>query len=57
MLAPAYEKHYGLCRYDFVRGNMKPSVYIETTIPSYLASRLSSNIITAGQQILTRDWW
>ena len=36
---------------------MKPSIYIETTIPSYLASRLSTNIITAGQQILTREWW
>jgi hypothetical protein len=24
---------------------------------SYLASRLSTNIITAGQQILTREWW
>lgn len=36
---------------------MKPTIYMETTIPSYLASRLSTNIITAGQQILTRDWW
>lgn len=36
---------------------MRPSVYIETTIPSYLAARLSSNIITAGQQIMTREWW
>ena len=36
---------------------MKPSIYIETSIPSYLASRLSTNIITAGQQILTREWW
>lgn len=36
---------------------MKPLIYIETTIPSYLASRLSTNIITAGQQILTREWW
>jgi hypothetical protein len=36
---------------------MKPMIYIETTIPSYLASRLTTNLITAGQQILTREWW
>ncbi|MEI6306582.1 MAG: type II toxin-antitoxin system VapC family toxin [Deltaproteobacteria bacterium] len=34
-----------------------PSVYLETTIPSYLASRLSSYMIVAAQQLITRDWW
>lgn len=34
-----------------------PSVYLETTIPSYLASRLSSFMIVAAQQLITRDWW
>jgi predicted nucleic acid-binding protein len=33
------------------------SVYLETTITSYLVARLSSSIITAAQQILTREWW
>ncbi len=34
-----------------------PTVYIETTIPSYLAARLSNYMIVAAQQIITRDWW
>ena len=36
---------------------MKPSVYIETTVPSYLAAWPSRNLVRAGQQQTTRDWW
>jgi hypothetical protein len=36
---------------------MAPSVYIETTIPSYLAAPTSANLVTAGHQVVTRDWW
>ena len=32
-------------------------VYIETTIPSYLTSWPSPEIVHAGHQISTRDWW
>ena len=32
-------------------------VYIETTIPSYLTSWPSPNIIDAACQLSTRDWW
>lgn len=33
------------------------SVYIETTILSYLVSRPSRDIIVAARQELTRQWW
>ncbi|MDI1310698.1 type II toxin-antitoxin system VapC family toxin [Prosthecobacter sp.] len=36
---------------------MKPSVYIETTIPSYLVARPSRDIVLAGHQQVTNDWW
>ncbi|MCG8363939.1 MAG: type II toxin-antitoxin system VapC family toxin [Pseudanabaenales cyanobacterium] len=32
-------------------------VYIETTIPSYLASRPSPKVVHAGHQISAREWW
>jgi len=33
------------------------SVYLETSVFGYLASRMSSDLVTAGNQRLTRDWW
>ena len=36
---------------------MKQKVYIETTIPSYLAGRPSRDLVIAGNQELTREWW
>jgi hypothetical protein len=36
---------------------MKPSVYIETSIVSYLVSRPSKDVLVEANQILTRDWW
>jgi hypothetical protein len=36
---------------------MKLKVYIETTIPSYLASHPSRDLIIAGHQALTYQWW
>jgi hypothetical protein len=34
-----------------------PSVYIETSIVSYLTARRSRDVIAAGKQELTRVWW
>ena len=36
---------------------MKPTVYIETTIPSLLTAWPSRDVSIAGQQQTTRDWW
>ncbi len=36
---------------------MKSSVYIETTIISYLVARPSRDLIVAGHQQLTHEWW
>ncbi|ODS42556.1 MAG: hypothetical protein MSIBF_04380 [Candidatus Altiarchaeales archaeon IMC4] len=35
----------------------KPTLYIETTILSYLASRPSRDIIVQAHQQITQDWW
>lgn len=34
-----------------------PTVYLETTIPSYLAAHPSRDLVIAGHQQITHDWW
>jgi len=36
---------------------MKPSVYLETTIPSYLTAWRSPELVMAANQEATRSWW
>ena len=36
---------------------VKPRVYLETTIPSYLTAWLSRDLVRAAHQQLTREWW
>lgn len=36
---------------------MKERVYIETSIVSYLTARPSRDVVVAGRQELTRQWW
>ena len=36
---------------------MKPKVYVETTVVGYLTTRPSNDLIVAGRQEITRDWW
>jgi len=36
---------------------MKPKIYIETSIISYLTSRSSRDVVVAGRQQLTQIWW
>ncbi|MCC6493666.1 MAG: type II toxin-antitoxin system VapC family toxin [Pirellulales bacterium] len=36
---------------------MMPSVYLETTIPSYLTAWRSPELVMAARQQITREWW
>lgn len=36
---------------------MNPKVYVETTVVSYLTARPSRDIVIAGHQQISRDWW
>ena len=33
------------------------SIYLESSVVSYLAARPSRDLVTAGNQQVTRDWW
>lgn len=36
---------------------MKSTVYIESSVISYLAARPSRDVVVAARQAITRDWW
>lgn len=36
---------------------MQPRIYIETTIPSYLVSKSSRDILVLTHQELSKNWW
>jgi len=36
---------------------VKPRVYLETSVVSYLVGRLSRDVVVLGNQELTREWW
>jgi predicted nucleic acid-binding protein len=36
---------------------MRPKIYSETTVVSYYTSQISRDLIIAGHQQITREWW
>ncbi len=36
---------------------MRPKVYLETSVVSYLAARPSRDLVVAANQEVTREWW
>lgn len=36
---------------------MKPKIYVETSVVSYLVSRTSSDVRVAANQVITIEWW
>jgi hypothetical protein len=36
---------------------MKPKVYVETTVASYLTGSPSRDLVVAAHQQITREWW
>jgi hypothetical protein len=36
---------------------MKPKAYIETTVVSYLTAWPARDVVIAGHQQITREWW
>ena len=37
--------------------HVQPVVYLETSVVSYLAGRISRDLIAASRQEVSRDWW
>ena len=36
---------------------MKPKVYVESSVISYLTARQSRNLIVRSNQAITKEWW
>jgi len=39
------------------RSKLKAKVYIETSVVGYLTARMSRDLIVAGHQQITQEWW
>jgi hypothetical protein len=52
-----FHGHHHVSEAPAAYGDVRPTVYLDTTIPSYLAPRSRQDLLSVRRQRITRVWW